>query len=71
MSLDHLENFLETFEKKVLHFFGQILRFFEVKNFENVDFHEFSNFELKNVFLSFFLSFLDYYKQLKGFMNIL
>ena len=70
MSLGHLEIFLETFEKKVLHFFGQILRFFEVRNFENADFFEISHFELKKIFV-FVFSFLDYYKQLEGFMNIL
>ena len=56
MSLDHLEKFLETFEKKVLHFFGSILRFFEVTNFENADFFEISHFELRNFLFSFFLS---------------
>jgi len=56
MSLDHLENLLETFEKKLLHFFGQILRFFEVRNFENAFFFEISHFALKKILFSFFLS---------------
>ena len=67
MALDDLEEKF-NYWKKSLTFFGKILRFFEVRNFENAFFFWNFTFELKK---NSVFSFLDYYKQLEGLMNIL